>query len=293
IESIFILNTDHKIITDPLSSLLFVMYIEVLTAAIRQNESIIGIQIGSKVHKLALYADIIIYLTKALKDKYKFNGEASKVKYIGVYISNNLGDLFELNYGTLEKKLRMDMNRWKLFSLGILSRIEIIKMMVLPQYLFLFQAIPISLSRTNFYSWNRMIADFIWNNRKHRIKFKLLLKPKEEGGLGLPNLQNYFYTTQILIIIKWMNTKREPKWTNIERALVDISLRTLPFLEKSQLKKYQGQNFCVLSTLKSWKNNCRVTQIDNGLVMLREMRHDPDLIANKLDKILEFGQIKG
>ena len=49
---------------DPLSPLLFAMYIEVLAIAIRQNTDIKGINIGKEIHKLELYADdIMIYLT--------------------------------------------------------------------------------------------------------------------------------------------------------------------------------------------------------------------------------------
>lgn len=49
---------------DPLSPLLFGVYIWVLAIAMRQNENIKGMKIGKEIHKLALYADdIIIYLT--------------------------------------------------------------------------------------------------------------------------------------------------------------------------------------------------------------------------------------
>jgi hypothetical protein len=51
-----------------LSPLLFVIYIEVLAIAIRQNSDIRGVEIGKEEHKLALYADYrIIYLTSPEK----------------------------------------------------------------------------------------------------------------------------------------------------------------------------------------------------------------------------------
>lgn len=138
-----------------------------------------------------------------------------------------------------------------------------------------------------------MMADFIWNNRKHRIKLKLLLNTKDEGGLGLPNLQNYFYATQILTIIKRRNSFKEPKWINMERTKVNCSLGTFPFLQKSQWKIYQGKNFYVINTMKSWKNICKLTHIDNDLVLLREMRYDPNLLSNRFDTILHNWADKG
>lgn len=61
------------------------------------------------------------------------------------------------------------------------------------------------------------ISNFIWNNRKHRIKLKSLTQQREEGGLAIPNLENYFYTTQIQIIVKWMNREAQSKWIKIEK----------------------------------------------------------------------------
>ena len=52
-------------------------------------------------------------------------------------ISKKLEDLYENNYCKLEKKIRQDLRRWSLIPNGIYSRVETIKMMVLPQLLFL------------------------------------------------------------------------------------------------------------------------------------------------------------
>ena len=141
-------------------------------------------------------------------------------------------ELYKNNYYTLERKIRQDLNRWKLIPDGIYSRVETVKIMVLPQILFLFQALPLRLPETYFNTWNKMISNFIWNNRKHRVKFKLLTQQKEGGGLGAPNIQNYYYATQILTIMKWMKCDTEVKWKNIERELTAGLIGTLPFLRK-------------------------------------------------------------
>uniref|UniRef100_A0A3P8YTS7 Reverse transcriptase domain-containing protein n=1 Tax=Esox lucius TaxID=8010 RepID=A0A3P8YTS7_ESOLU len=175
---------------DPLSPLLFAMYIEVLAIAIRQKQII-----GKEIHKLELYL----------------------VKYLGIYIGKNVDELYKNHYCSLERKIRQDLNRWKLIPDGIYSIVETVKMMVLPQIIFLFQALQLRLPETYFYTWNKMISNFIWNNRKHRDKFKLLTQQKEGGGLGAPNIQNYYYATQTLTIMRWMKCDTEVKWINIEK----------------------------------------------------------------------------
>lgn len=68
--------------------------------------------------------------------------------------------------------------------------------MVLLQFLFLFQTLPIVVPEKYFRNCNRIISHFIWNNKKQRIQFKIVCKPKEEGGLGVPNIHLFpGYTT--------------------------------------------------------------------------------------------------
>ena len=83
--------------------------------------------------------------------------------------------------------------------------------MILPQFLFLFQTLPIVVPENYFKNCNRIILNFIWNNKKQRIKFKTLCKPKEEDGLGLPNLQGYSLATQLLTIINNNGQKGKQK----------------------------------------------------------------------------------
>lgn len=281
---------------DPLSPLLFAIYIEVLAVAIRQNTGIKGIQIGKDVHKVALYADdIIAYLDepkqslqelkKVIQEYSKYSGyklnenkcdalligkdfkqevedcfhfkSTQKIKYLGIYVSKNLEELYANNYGVLEYKVKQDLNRWKIIPEGLLGRIETIKMMVLPQFIFLFQALPLVILESQFKEWNKMISNFIWNNKKHRIKLKSLTQQREEGGLAVPNIENYFYATQIQIIMKWMNKEVDTKWIKIERDLSTLSLGTLPFVGSKIQKLHSRHNFCISNTIGNWKKICK------------------------------------
>ena len=56
--------------------------------------------------------------------------------------------------------------------------------------------------------------------------------------LGLHNIQNYYYATQIVTIMKWMTHRgnTEIKWIYIESELATGSIGTLPFLRKESQK---------------------------------------------------------
>ena len=146
---------------DPLSPLIFAMYIEILAATVRQNIEIKGLQIGKETHKLALYADdIIVFLTspeesihelmktiaeygkisgytlnmskcesliigrqpsQALKEYYSFKWENKKVNYLGINISEHLEELYENNHCALITKMGQDLSRWGLIPHSFLS----------------------------------------------------------------------------------------------------------------------------------------------------------------------------
>ena len=60
-----------------------------------------------------------------------------------VIVPNNLEQFQQCNYGKLEKSVKQDLDRWRNLSLTLMKKISIIKMNVLPRFLFLFQNLPI------------------------------------------------------------------------------------------------------------------------------------------------------
>lgn len=181
---------------DPLSPIIFATCLEALAESIRKNNNIKGINIKEQQHKLALYADdVIFYLTSPdqslpnlmetileyskysgyklhenksevltfgkdispeLKEKYKLKWHSKKIKYLGIYLTGDIKTLYIDNYKALENKLKGDLNRWKSIPESILNRIDIVKMMVLPQF-FLFQTIPITIPCSTFKRWNTIL----------------------------------------------------------------------------------------------------------------------------------------
>ena len=318
---------------DPMSALIFAMCMEPLAEAIRQQDNIKGLTIGQECHKLALYADdIILYLTspehslpelmetikeysdhsgykinenkcesicigKQLTDYSKgnlrFKWNQDKLKYLGIIIHKDLSKVHEVNYQNLENKIKQDLNRWKTIPNSLFSRVDTIKMMVLPQFLFLFQNLPTSIPSQSFKRWNGIITNFIWNNKRKRVKFKTLIKSKEHGGLALPDLQTYFHATQINNIMKWTNDNIKAKWLPIEKEQTPFSIKTLPFIDRKYMTQLKGQNRWINNTLCTWKQICKKHDINKELFYLREMAWDPDFKPNKMDNVLKIWSLKG
>uniref|UniRef100_A0A3P9IF90 HAT C-terminal dimerisation domain-containing protein n=1 Tax=Oryzias latipes TaxID=8090 RepID=A0A3P9IF90_ORYLA len=108
------------------------------------------------------------------------------------------------NYGKLMLNLKSDLTRWEILPLSLVGRIETVKMNVLPRLLYLFQALPIWIPSSTFKILNKMISTFVWQNKKPRIRKKLLCSSKRDGGLGLPNLRLYYWAAQLRGLAEWV-----------------------------------------------------------------------------------------
>ena len=89
-----------------------------------------------------------------------------------MFISQDLDDLFSLNFEKVIDSIQKDMKRWAMLILDLNARLEIVKMNLLPRFLYLFMALPIRIADSHFNAWDRLISRFIWSGARPRIKFK-------------------------------------------------------------------------------------------------------------------------
>jgi len=217
----------------PISPILFVLFIEPLNQWIRQNDKIIGIEMGTGVHKVAAFADdILVYLkqptqsfpelmslletygsfsgykvniqkTQVLSFNYKppgfitrsfcLNWDSVSMRYLGVILSKDTSRLFQANFAPLISKIKTEISRWNLIPfLSMSSRVESVKMKILPRLLYLFQSLPVNIPIQQFIEWDKLFSRFIWKGKKPRIRFKTLQLLKGKGGMALPCLSDYF-----------------------------------------------------------------------------------------------------
>ena len=147
-----------------------------------------------------------------------------------------MDQLYKLNEKLETKKIEQDLNKWSIVPLSLFGRIDTIRMNIFSRFLFLFKALPIYVSNSMFTFWDRMLIKFVWDNKKPRVKMKTLKLAKRNGGLGLPNLQNYYYAAQIQTLQIWLNDDMQAKWRSIERSTSKMG-KLLPLFGKKPNKK--------------------------------------------------------
>lgn len=174
----------------PLSPLLFTLAIEPLALVLKSTPSIHGTSRWGLEMKVSLYADdMLLYISDPLQcisiiisvlhtfgqiSGYKlnltksgclpinklavqfpdhalpFHISRSGFKYLGINITPSFKNLFDGNFAPLISKLKSDLQRWDILHLTLAGRVNCVKMNVLPRFLFLFQCIPIFLSKSFF-----------------------------------------------------------------------------------------------------------------------------------------------
>jgi len=232
--------------------LLFTLAIEPLAIAVRRSGDISGITIGGLENKIALYADDIILFLSNLSTSvpsllcliklfgsfsgYKVNESKSMIlflketerltppfqtpfknvhedfKYLGINITADIKNLVTSNYNHTTKLVTESINKWSSLPISQIGRINILKMNVLPKFLYLFQSIPLPPPQNFFCNMKKLFTNFIWANRRPRLRLSLLYLPYERGGLQVPNLKWYYWAAQLRAAMFWFTNDNSIPW---------------------------------------------------------------------------------
>lgn len=98
----------------------------------------------------------------------------------------------KLTFQNYWKLLKNKIEFWKSLPLSLIGRVNAIKMVCLPQLLYLFQNVPVYLTISFFKKLDSLFLPFIWNFKSNRIKKKHLCKTNNQGGLALPEFKYYY-----------------------------------------------------------------------------------------------------
>ena len=208
---------------DPLSPYLFIVAVETLAIAIRQNPAIKGITIGKEETKLLQYADdttavladtnsatVLFQLLDLFKNisGLKINstkteglwigsskGNKAKplgikwpnepIKALGVYFTYDPKLLKEKNFIERLDSIKKLINIWSSRDLSVYGKVTIIKSFLIPKFVYVCSVLPTPNELVK--QLNQLLFKFLWNGTD-KVTRVSVINEYEEGGFKMINL---------------------------------------------------------------------------------------------------------
>ena len=82
---------------------------------------------------------------RVIKESVLFSIATKRIKYLGINLPKETKELYTESYKTLMKEIKDGRNRWSDITCFWVGRINIVKMTILPNAIYRFNAIPIKL----------------------------------------------------------------------------------------------------------------------------------------------------
>ena len=205
----------------PLSGVLFVLGIELLSRSIKNDPTIKGTQVNKQELKISQYADdttvfvrdldSVTSLLKVLNDfkepsgleinttkteamwlgewkdrtdePFGFKWPKEPVSALGVFFSYNQESANRLNFGKKLLNLQKTLNTWQRRNLTLYGKINIVKTLGISKLIYSASVLPVPDHYIQ--EINKLIFNFIWAGKPPKIKRNTIIGKKKDGGLKM------------------------------------------------------------------------------------------------------------
>ena len=145
----------------------------------------------------------------------------AKFKVLGIWLTNNLEGVEQLNYEEKFSEIKYLMDTWMKREITPLGRIALLKSLILSKIIHLWILLP-NPPQEYMTKLQKMCFKFVWKGKQDRINRNTAYNHVKNGGLGIPNVDLFSKALKLAWIRKYFQTTH--KWRNIvahETSFID------------------------------------------------------------------------
>ena len=241
----------------PISPYLFIIAVEILACAIRNDTSIHGIRVDNTEFKISQLADDTSLFLKDFKslnnvlklvdEFYNVSGLRLNVNKtigkcigsltdcepptqhgiqwtkgplhtLGITISNDINVILKENFMPRLKVFDNTLNIWYTRGLSLKGKVTILKSLALPKILYPMSVLPVPEPIVDIV--DNMIIDFLWSKKRPKVKRDVVIQSIENGGLKVPCFATMVEANRISWVKRLLN-KNDSKWKLIFTSLME------------------------------------------------------------------------
>ena len=155
---------------------------------------------------------------RVLLPDHNFRWHSGPIKSLGVFITHDINNTLELNYGPVVRKVENVLKLWKKRDLTIYGKIVVLNSFVLSQYIYLLSVLPTPKPEYMKYLETNLFK-YIWNNKPDKIKRVFLKQNRQFGGVNMPDI----CTKDMALKIAWI-----PRLMKSGEKLKNLLLMCMP-----------------------------------------------------------------
>jgi exonuclease III len=161
----------------------------------------VNVWLGNKRNSKVTFADHI-----------KMEWNPIKFKILGLWFTNDLKGMADLNYTEKMRETKILFKTWLKRTSTPLGRVAVLKSLILSKLIYLWLMLP-NPPDDLIKELQLLCFEFIWDKKHDKIKRTTVIRNVEQGGLGVPYIKAFISALKLTWVKKLYRDK--PKWYHI------------------------------------------------------------------------------